>query len=594
MKHFSILGIGALVMLGMASCSDDANVENPTKVDGDVSYISVNLVTNLPGTRVDDPSAPGEYEEGLPSENVVNKVRFYFFDSDGAPFYVDSNNSQSYFDATLTEADNNNAGQDMENVAKILTTTATIVTDGTNFPSQMVIVLNPSADASLNAPSLDGMTNALNGIAADFNTTTGGFVMSNSVYPEQIQGTDGTTMATCEANQISQANFYNTAEGALANPVNVYVERVLAKVTMDIDTSSEGLNGYKTVKIDGVDTDIYPTGVTYNGNEVYVRFIGWNVTANTQTSYLMKHINPSWSTNLFGTDTQTGIGEPWFYTPYFRSYWALNPDNVEYGYGNFNGKNATGETVSASTCAQAVTSFDNGYTYVQENAATNYATGAGASHPTQVIVAAQLCDSEGKMIQFAEWAYGKYAITALPAAFLEQIQREFGEVYIKSGNTYSQLTENDLKLVTAGDLQPSLMDWQEVGRYYTYVQLKDADAEFTLSNASGAPAEAGLAANINTYLKSLGGIKIWNEGNTYYYFTIEHLGANSNDAGFYGVVRNHVYKATINGLSGLGTPVYDPTQTIYPEMPKDENGYIAAKINVLSWRIISQEVNFAW
>ena len=61
--------------------------------------------------------------------------------------------------------------------------------------------------------------------------------------------------------------------------------------------------------------------------------------------------------------------------------------------------------------------------------------------------------------------------------------------------------------------------------------------------------------------------------------------------GEFGMVRNHLYDVTISAVQGLGTPVYDADKTITPEKPEeDQFSYIAAKINVLAWRVVSQEV----
>ena len=94
----------------------------------------------------------------------------------------------------------------------------------------------------------------------------------------------------------------------------------------------------------------------------------------------------------------------------------------------------------------------------------------------------------------------------------------------------------------------------------------------------------------------MGGAKVWKNGYTYYYFDIRHLnGSETGDViGKYGVVRNHVYAANINSLAGLGTPVYNPGETIYPEHPTDDDTYIAAEIRILSWRIVNQNIDLEW
>lgn len=61
--------------------------------------------------------------------------------------------------------------------------------------------------------------------------------------------------------------------------------------------------------------------------------------------------------------------------------------------------------------------------------------------------------------------------------------------------------------------------------------------------------------------------------------------------GAYGVVRNHSYQVVINSVTGLGTPVYNPDDVIDPEQPKDEESYLAARIKVLSWRVVKSTVD---
>ena len=80
------------------------------------------------------------------------------------------------------------------------------------------------------------------------------------------------------------------------------------------------------------------------------------------------------------------------------------------------------------------------------------------------------------------------------------------------------------------------------------------------------------------------------DGSTYYYTPIKHLGSEGK-LGEYGIVRNHSYQVTIQNIQGYGTPVYDPDKVIDPMIPSDDNTYLAARINVLSWRVVSSNVN---
>jgi hypothetical protein len=95
----------------------------------------------------------------------------------------------------------------------------------------------------------------------------------------------------------------------------------------------------------------------------------------------------------------------------------------------------------------------------------------------------------------------------------------------------------------------------------------------------------GLTQNdLNTILATIPAIKIWNEGMCYYYTYIKHL--NSENA----VIRNHWYQVNITKVTGLGTPVYDPqNNTFDPTRPEDDEWVLGAKINIQSWRMVSQD-----
>ena len=85
-------------------------------------------------------------------------------------------------------------------------------------------------------------------------------------------------------------------------------------------------------------------------------------------------------------------------------------------------------------------------------------------------------------------------------------------------------------------------------------------------------------------------VEIHNQGRTYYYTPIKHLGKPGSIAE-YGIVRNHSYQVELNSIKGFGTPVYDPNKKIVPVVPSDDLTYLAAKISVLSWRVVSSTVD---
>lgn len=558
MKKLFLIPVLALALAGCSN--DEAGVEN-SKKNVDINYMAINLVTT-PSTRAaaDDAS----YEDGTTAENKVSAVRFYFFDASNNAVAV--RDGKSYYD---WDGAYNDGGKDAPNVEKIISATLVIETEkGHSVPKSIVAVLNPTSD--LKETAINNVQALSDYVSESFKYVQNqDFVMSNSVY---AKGSTAVKAVSVEG------HLYATADAAKNNPVNIYVERVLAKVNLKVDMATSGrANTYKT------STD---SKYNYDGKEIYVEFLGWNTTATTKKSRAMKEINPLWNEKLFGSV------ELWNYAPFFRSFWAMNPTLTwtgDYTYGPF-------DTASDATAANAFTTFDGSVsTYVQENASGNYDSGADTEHPTQVIIAARLVDESGNAIEFANYAFTDMAVEDLPDAFAAA-----SNVYIYEnvqGGKYTRIDGTYIDLKTATEVGKA--DENTPGRYYVYAQLNETAAQgktLVIGNAQGTT-EGATKDDLNAELLKVGRAKVWKGGNTYYYFDIAHLGANdvAATAGKAGVVRNHVYKTVIKSLTGLGTPVFKPSETIYPEKPEDdEDTFIAADIRILSWRIVNQDVNLAW
>ncbi|MBP3496755.1 MAG: Mfa1 fimbrilin C-terminal domain-containing protein, partial [Alistipes sp.] len=95
-------------------------------------------------------------------------------------------------------------------------------------------------------------------------------------------------------------------------------------------------------------------------------------------------------------------------------------------------------------------------------------------------------------------------------------------------------------------------------------------------------------ADVNGELAKIEPAKVWKNGQAYYYTDVKHLGSEGT-VGEYGIVRNHSYKVNVSAVKGWGTPVYDPNYSVDPIKPTDKETYIAAEINVLSWRVVSND-----
>ncbi len=617
-KH---LFLGFLGALALSACSNDepmgagADDNKPgANEPGEAQYLTVNIVST-PASRAAGDQMTGDpdnalYEEGTATENAVSKVRFYFFNADGSAANVHhSNTTANFYDWTPEDA-----GQDMPNVEKQLTATIVIhtgtatdeyPTDG-GVPAQMIAVLNP--DVTVLGNSAKSIAD-LREISEDYASYIYGedksiFVMTNSVYKS------GTleVMAT----PITQTNFQATPELAKNYPVNIYVERNVAKVRVKFDREGDKVNDwamdtkigegtYNLLKLKDKDGNDIKVTVNNVERQVYVRFFAWNVTATTDKAYLSKHIDTTWGDNLFGT-------EAWNYSPYFRSYWALNAADAKQSWISF-------EDI-ASDANPGHAFGDKGVAYINENAPqkeTN-ATSEGADiEPfSKVIIKAQLMyfdnSNAAKSLELCKYA-GLSIIgqTSLEQTLFKQLDQN-GMIYRhwvdEDGTKHVQsLTIDDTAFKTAiASGETGLETEAKTGRYYVYLQTSDAftvkegEVWNTSADVENLTPDAKLAtkAGINTYLKNqLGNAQIYNSGYTYYYFPIQHLG-DADHKGYNGVVRNHIYDCVIEDLRGLGTPVFDPYEDIYPEKPKEEDVFIGAKINILSWRVVPNKIKLEW
>ena len=563
----------SILAFALASCTKDNGGTDPNPGgEGTAQYLHVNFVSNVSGTK----ATAGGYEDGTTNnESFVKEVRLYFFDNTGNPKFVTADN-KSY--KTIEGMDS--TAQDMNNVEKILGATVVIenIKKADDVPAYVVAILNPT-DAILQTNyKLSDLQDVVAAVPLSAESRgTNGFVMSNSVYY------DGTDVAIATA--ISTDNYAATAEAAKAKPVTIHVERTVAKVSLNVSYSD---------KLAGHDNTFSTQQKDANGNFIYVQFDGWTVTGVADNSYVIKKIEKDWGT--------TAPFANWNDASLYRSFWAENPSSLTYSYTSYN----TSKPVEGFLTAERSTTPN--FTYVRENAAKDD-SGEDAATKTQVIIAGTLVDHEGNTLEIADYAGVKYynapgeAEKSLKTVFANLLD---GKVYKieQAGDNVSaeKLKPEDIKfrLATPEDTGSDKAESETPGRYFVYACLANDNPEgydWSSSNEAGRPYdededEALSVEDVNNLLKNQGHAKIWKSGMTYYYFDIEHFG--SNGKGVNGVVRNHVYEANISNLSGLGTPVYEPGKTIWPEHTVEENIIIAAEIRILSWRIVSQDVSLVW
>ena len=137
--------------------------------------------------------------------------------------------------------------------------------------------------------------------------------------------------------------------------------------------------------------------------------------------------------------------------------------------------------------------------------------------------------------------------------------------------------------------------------------VKISDAEVTIGNlkyvgveGSGYKSKITLEGTITaeptaaaTIMAKYAEVLVWDDGKAYFFTAVEHLG-NALTGTDYGVVRNHIYNLTVSKIAGLGTP-YVPGiggDGGDPVVPEEVDYELQAKINILKWKVVSQDVQF--
>ena len=584
MKKYLLVVLAAL---GFAACTEDNGGTNfPQNGELEESYIAINLMSTDLDTRANEPD--NKYEDGTEAERIIKTAYFFFFDENGEPFSVNaptnggatapgSVNGKNHLSLTIEES----TGKVDPNISDIKKAVLVLNTYKGVYPSKIVAVLNwTPADQPY---SLEDLHEVLGNSLV---SSTNGFVMSNSVYMDR-------TGKIVDAVPITSANIKTTAAAATEAPIDIYVERTAAKVIVTAigkNTFADGIL-FDTEKEPSL---LMPSSVT-PPVRVYVNIKGWELYNDYTTTNLLKNIE-NWN--------EDALGLVWNNIPFHRSYWATSQsddpeDSFNWSY-NEESKAAKGFKTNYGFKVATAQGYadESTYTYCAEN--TNSLSNT-EDYRTKVILKGQLMQEDGnggyKALELARWYGNEYAGNeALRTAVAKSLAYTLFYKYVESGvERYISVDPNDIECVKGTDTgdkayevgfhlsaQGEEKDWFLYNSESGYTSLADPAND----DAMVAATNAYLADNVEPAL-------LYASGMTYYIVDIKHLGASGGSAE-YGVVRNHVYQIAINSIKGYGSPIYSGLDFIVdnPQYPvEDEASYVAARINVLSWKVVTQGVD---
>lgn len=559
---FSRFLVGTLACALMTACSNEENpaVDNGTQGQEGSSYMAVNLVMSAEtGSRA---VTDGGYENGTEDEGAVKIASSVFLFYDAAGNYLtkgnivaDANNdatSDGFLDLINSES---NELESKSNAVIVLGPTA-------SQPTQVLAVLNGgnSALAGLSLSQAIEQTTQ-----SGLGTDKGSFLMTNSSY---ISGSNIITATTIDpATNLKETPEEAKADGA---PVDIYVERVAAKLTVKESKKEAELSG------DGYVLD-NATGATMK-----VVIDGWCANATNESSYYVKNLNDSW----IGTAPFTN------WTGTHRTFWA---EDMNYTGGGDYPDGATYTGLQYKKWTEATKEADD-VEYIFENTINNddaQVEGGDNTNVTTVLVAAHIMYKtsgdetyqQGNIYRHNGVFYTEKGLKDVIVAGCD-----YYWFYTKDGNkTWTPLKADDVTFsfsnptstINPGEVtvdvtaitKPTIVGGTDI------VLVK---GEGTESETDATEAIAALKGSI--YTQNLMGYK---NGACYYQIPIEHLSSAAGNE-FYGVVRNHSYVLTISDITGIGGAVYDPDKVLPPIPGKDKNYYMAAKLNVLAWKVVEQ------
>lgn len=572
---------GKLISIALLSLAVACSKENVTSNQGGSDanqYMAVDIAMSVGSST----KAPSDYRDGSEAEALVNVKNSIFLFYDAYGNFLTSG-VISATDGSVDENGNlkltiNNQSGFVEKESK-----AVIVLGPTRLrPALVLAVLNYDNCNALKTLSLDDVHKKVDNKA--ISTEAGKFTMTNSVY------VDGNNVVN--ATPISASSVKETKEEALKSPVQIYVEREVAKVNMKakdgLNKTTEGKICFETPNAEYV----------LNGVKVSARIVvdGWAANAFNTTSYLVKDVPTSWLvTNPFAN---------WYDEAAKRTFWAQDPNysgSEEYVFGRTpEDEPGTYKNVKYLSWNEATLNNVDSYNYMYENttdkASARVNGGELANVPTILIA-----------------AHVETAKTG--AAWERQDIYKFGGLFYTDASLRNYAAEQILKgklhwayTTAEGSKTASVLPDQIKADFVTNVADNSGSVKMEVTSVT-APAEgaklmkednsviesADWAKTVEDILNGENGFNIakkelvcFKNGMCYYQVPIKHNQATEDVA--YGTVRNHIYELTLSKIAKFGNPVFNPEEKLVLIPGEEKNYYVSAELKVLKWRVITQDV----
>ena len=563
--------ISMLACTALVGCTSDDVVENNEQtLEKGKAFMGVRI--ELPSDGLSSRGSgttDGGYLNST-TEHAIKTIAFVFY-TDGAYYGQSFNNA-------VTDTD-----QATGNVESIAETVVALKTQEKTFPNQVVAFANVYSSAAEAETALQGKalteayaitTSKINGQTDDL-----GFIMTNSTY------LSGGNIIT--ATSVDATNFYEQEHLAIANPVDMYIERVAAKIIAKEATD---------IKIEDI-----PTA----DNNVTLKFKVENFTLNAsnKTSYLLKNIDTNWSF-ITGKDWVTD----WNIVNDRRCFWAKDPNYTDGTYklnafindDEENKNNVNPDENSLNYYSYGENTISEAGIYCLENTFEGKLNTNSFSYGTHVLVNGQYYNGENKLRTFYYYGSLAYEVTVdnevkpdSPSTYIPD-QKVFRTRLAEATKCFYTTSDNGTTytayVISPDDIE--IVRAKEKGADDVTIAFKNNFTAFNTlyvdNNGTYSPIQSLAEAN-QAILKWIGTADMYKEGKGYFPVLIDHFGMDGK-VGERGVVRNHLYELTINSIKSMATGYVDPKEPIIPE-GDEKTYYLGATLKILSWKKVEQGVD---
>lgn len=590
-KHFFGLAVIAAMTASCSSNEDLGTAGSGTGTnEAGVGYVAFNI--NLPtqsGSSSRAGSENDQFDAGTPNEYDVKDATLLIFEG--------NSESSALFKGAYTL--NTAPWKDNGQTDNITTTSATIVkqidTPASSDHCYALVVLNKNdvftVDETAKTITLKGATATFSGTYKSFaetlseeNLTNKGFYMANAPLASVAGG--ATDPAGAEINTLANLDgkIKETESEAKSAPAQIYVERGVAKVTMqNTSTTPATVNG--STKSDGT-------------SSVDFKITSWVLDNTNKKTYLVRSTDGfgDWtslfsnSTSLLAANKYRFVGSNAVATNLYRTYFAKDANFDQTG----NTTALTAGDLVTSTNPTFVDKFGNDNPqYCFEN--TFDAACQKDQYTTRVLIKAKLNSGE------TFYVFNGDQNTIYP---IDKVKDEIKKYYLIENEAW--IKANVTPATGKSEVNGDDLD----------VEISDAAGQVSITSISfksgiTVSSSATVPTNYDEVLKRIGSIQEYKNGESYYFVRIKHFGDDmtpwntdettkpstssiypvdhlaENYLGRYGVLRNNWYDIAVEGVKGLGSAV---VPKVTPNTDDELKSYIAVKINVLSWAKRTQSV----